>query len=184
MKTICFTGHRPNKLGGYDYNNETNYKIQRLFETAIVGYIKEGYTHFICGGALGIDQMAFAVCNYLRKTYPITIELALPYEDMETAWFTDSSKEFHYKSMTLADKTTMVDAIPHYNKEGYVGFEAWKLQKRNEYMVDKADLVVAFWNSSAGGTKNCVDYARQQEKPMVNLFRLLQTKDTLEKFLD
>lgn len=29
------------------------------------------------------------------------------------------------------------------------------MQKRNEYMVDLADKVVAVWDGSKGGTDNC-----------------------------
>ena len=30
MKTICFTGHRPNKLDGYDWNTPKNQRIKEL----------------------------------------------------------------------------------------------------------------------------------------------------------
>jgi uncharacterized phage-like protein YoqJ len=33
-------------------------------------------------------------------------------------------------------------------------YEPWKMQKRNEWMVDNSDADIAVWNSQPGGTKN------------------------------
>ena len=44
-----------------------------------------------------------------------------------------------------------------------------KMQKRNEYMVDKADIVIAVWDGSSGGTGNCVKYAQKVGKSIVKL---------------
>ncbi|MFZ2410072.1 MAG: hypothetical protein WAW23_00725, partial [Candidatus Methanoperedens sp.] len=33
-------------------------------------------------------------------------------------------------------------------------------QRRNEFMVDAADVLAAFFDGSPGGTANCVRYAR------------------------
>ena len=32
MKTICFTGHRPNKLGGYNWNSKKKYINKELYQ--------------------------------------------------------------------------------------------------------------------------------------------------------
>ena len=41
------------------------------------------------------------------------------------------------------------------------------MQKRNEYMVDKCDILLAVWDGSAGGTNNCVKYARKLDKEII-----------------
>ena len=38
------------------------------------------------------------------------------------------------------------------------------LRKRNQYMVDRADIVLAVWNGSPSGTGQTVWYARETEK--------------------
>jgi nucleoside 2-deoxyribosyltransferase len=38
-------------------------------------------------------------------------------------------------------------------------------------MVDNCDTVVAVWNGTSGGTKNCIDYAKKQNKPVANLYK-------------
>ena len=41
------------------------------------------------------------------------------------------------------------------------------MAKRNRYMVDKADLVLAIWNGhESGGTWNTIQYARSKGKPI------------------
>ena len=44
------------------------------------------------------------------------------------------------------------------------------MQRRNEFMVDNADMVLAYHDGSEGGTKNCVDYAKSQGTVVVNDF--------------
>ena len=42
------------------------------------------------------------------------------------------------------------------------------MQKRNRYMVDKSDLVLAIWNGSeTGGTWNTIKYARSKNKEIL-----------------
>lgn len=36
------------------------------------------------------------------------------------------------------------------------------MQKRNKYMVDKSNLLIAIYNGCEGGTKQTIEYARQQ----------------------
>ncbi|PAD70641.1 hypothetical protein CHH83_02225 [Bacillus sp. 7586-K] len=38
------------------------------------------------------------------------------------------------------------------------------MQKRNEWMVDNSDYVIAVWDGTKGGTGNCVKYAQKQNK--------------------
>jgi len=35
------------------------------------------------------------------------------------------------------------------------------MQKRNDWMVDNSDAVIAIWNGAPGGTANTVEYARK-----------------------
>lgn len=41
---------------------------------------------------------------------------------------------------------------------------------RNAAMVDRADLVVAFWDGKSRGTKNTIDFARNMMKPYAVVF--------------
>lgn len=43
------------------------------------------------------------------------------------------------------------------------------MQKRNEYMVDLADKVIAVLDGSKSGTGNCVKYAKQVGKVVIRI---------------
>ena len=49
------------------------------------------------------------------------------------------------------------------------------MQKRNEYMVDNSDYVIAVWNGKPSGTENTVKYANKKNKVV-----LLVDPQTLE----
>jgi len=54
------------------------------------------------------------------------------------------------------------------------------MQKRNEWMVDHSDYVIAVWDGSKGGTGNCVKYAIKQEKEILQLNPKTLEKKVLE----
>ena len=49
-------------------------------------------------------------------------------------------------------------------------YKPYLMQKRNEYMVDETDKLVAVWDGTAGGTGNCVNYARKVGKEIIRIF--------------
>lgn len=47
----------------------------------------------------------------------------------------------------------------------------WCYHKRNEWMVDNSDVVMAYWNGKEkGGTFACRNYAKKVEKPVANIY--------------
>ena len=70
MKTCCFTGHRPQKLG-YAENSIQCDELKSKLEELIIELIeKEGVTHFISGVALGVDTYAANIVMNLKLQYP------------------------------------------------------------------------------------------------------------------
>lgn len=179
MITICFTGHRPDKLGGYDWNTLRNKKIMEKLKTTIIELINskdENYFHFVCGGALGIDQMAFDIVQDIKentlKLSPIniTIEVALPFLKQDIKW-NDENRIKWRQQLTASGKVTRVDKLEDYKINGYEDdiYYPAKMQKRNEYMVDKSDIVIAVWNGTKGGTANCINYAKKHRKEIISI---------------
>lgn len=148
---ICGTGHRPDKLGGYE--DKTTERLMLLARDWLIVYKPE---HVISGGALGWDQ-ALAWAAWATNT-PFT--LALPFAGFESKWPKRSQDQLE-NLVSYADKVVYVS-------EG--GYAPWKMQTRNEWMVDRADLVLALWNGTPGGTENCVRYAEKVGKPITNLW--------------
>ena len=51
------------------------------------------------------------------------------------------------------------------------GYEVWKLHRRNEWMADRANLMLAFWDGNKkGGTFNCIEYCKRKNIPWINLY--------------
>jgi len=169
MVTISFTGHRPNKLGGYNMKNPTmlllKEKLLLLLEELIVN---QNMSRFISGGALGFDQASFWCVHILKKKYPhIQNIVAIPFEYQDKVW-TPEQKEWYKKMLAVADEIIDVSRLPEYDtKESphlpYEEYSSKKMQKRNEYMVDHSHIVIACYDGTSGGTGNCVRYAKSAE---------------------
>jgi uncharacterized phage-like protein YoqJ len=66
----------------------------------------------------------------------------------------------------LDEAVEVVDVNP---SDSYPG--AWVYQKRNEWMVDNATHILAYYNGAPrGGTFNCLKYANKVRKPVKNVY--------------
>ncbi len=156
---IAGTGHRPDKLGGY-----SQFATQKLIDFAkhIVETIRSANTdtnkeiEIISGLALGWDTALATACRELRIPYAVYI----PCEGQESRWPEES--RFVYRELRSAASREMLVS------DG--GYEAWKMQRRNQKMVNDCQLVLALWNGSDGGTANCLHYAKRVEKPIANVW--------------
>jgi len=180
MITICFTGHRPDKLGGYNWRTSKNKRIMEVLRSKIIEVINntesnENHFKFICGAALGIDQMAFEICYELKYSAlklnlcKIELELAIPFEKQPSKWFNKEDIDRFYTHQQQADIITHVDMVKGYEFKGVnIGeYHPAKMQIRNKYMCDNSSIVIAVWNGSKGGTANCVNYAKKKGKEIV-----------------
>jgi len=58
------------------------------------------------------------------------------------------------------------------------GYSARNMQRRNEWMVDHSDKVLAVWDGSNGGTGNCVAYARSIGREIIRIDPADQNRNT------
>ena len=88
-------------------------------------------------------------------------DLCLKYLEPEVYY--DLSQQIHIKleqrEKYIAD--IVKEIIDHYFAGCY--------QMRNEWMVDRSNLVIAVFNGQKGGTKNTVDYAKRKSIKVVNV---------------
>lgn len=144
LMSIAVTGHRPDKLGGY--RNFEGFKAIRRHMRSFLEEAPDGEIELISGGALGIDLLWMQTGIIIG--FPVIA--ALPFEGYDLRWPEASRKEYQ----KWLDKCREVV----YVSPG--GYHPAKMQTRNEWMVDRADSIVAYWNGSEGGTANCVGYAQ------------------------
>lgn len=161
---ITVTGHRPKKLGNaYDVYAPININIAKKMREFILRQWKEHKEpiHLISGMAIGVDTLWALVALKLKKELPnyITLECAIPCLHQESRW-SKADQDRYQSILESADKVTFV------SKESY---RLELMQLRNEYMVDQADIVFAVWDGSRGGTGNCVQYAKEQHRPIYQL---------------
>jgi uncharacterized phage-like protein YoqJ len=147
-----FTGHRPPKLGGYSVPNPI-YNFVRGELRRVLMELKPDET--ISGMALGLDQWAAEVCIELE----IPFIAAIPFKGQENYW-PEESRERYYKLLAAASRVHVVN---------HGGYASWKMQTRNQWMVDNSNVVIAVFDGTPGGTKNCYDYADRCGKQIIKI---------------
>jgi uncharacterized phage-like protein YoqJ len=97
MTTVCFTGHRPENLYGYNPSSDGNFKVLNRLRDIIVGHIEnKNVDTFITGMALGIDMWAARIVNKLKEDYPhIKLHAAIPCDKQYKKWHQSSIDEWH-----------------------------------------------------------------------------------------
>lgn len=168
-KTVCFTGHRPDRLGGF--HGWRAEKLQGDLKNKLIEVIYRSYTAefntFISGGAIGVDQIAAEAVLYLKEhNIPLKLVMALPFPSQHKKWPAYAQKRYQ-AILNLADQVVYCSDDP---------YSAWKMQMRNEWMVDRSKAVIAVWNGGKGGTYNCIQYARKIYRPtlLINPYTLAE----------
>lgn len=161
MKKCAFTGHRPQSLPfGFNEVDERCIALKKLLREQIIQLIEnEGVAHFISGMAIGVDMYAAEIVLGLKASYPgITLECAIPCETQAIKW-TEEQRDRYFDIVSKCDKETLIQK--HYTADC--------MHKRNQYMVDKADYIIAVWDGRPSGTGKTVQFAQRQGKPVIIL---------------
>ncbi len=154
---ISGTGHRPDKLGGY---GDAVADALRSLATERLADLKPHKV--ISGLALGWDTALAEAAADLN----IPLIGAVPFVGQESMW--PATSRARYKTV-LARCVDVKICSPG-------GYAPYKMQARNQWMVDNSDLVLALWNGSLGGTANCVRYAEVSRKPIINCWDKFKEK--------
>ncbi len=160
-RTACFTGHRPQSIPYlWDEGSELSLRLKDELRNMIIDLIdNHGVSHFISGMALGVDMIAAEIVLELKKNYPnITLECAIPCETQARKW-TEKYRDRYFSIIEMSDKETLLQT--HYTADC--------MHKRNRYMVDKSDYVIAVWNGSSSGTGKTVLYAKENNKQIIQI---------------
>ena len=163
MLVVAVTGHRPPKGGlvhdggRWDRMDPGNGVAWHRFRVWLEQAVEaNGEVGVITGMALGWDTIVARVCNGLGVPYTA----AIPFVGQEKRWPQAVQEKYHH----LLDGAHKVVVV----SEG--GYSAQKMQVRNEWMVDHADVVAAYWDGSKGGTRNCIRYAKSKKVQVFNLY--------------
>ena len=136
--TVTFCGHR-------ELDDPST--IRRWLEETVDRLIGEGADRFLLGGYGDFDSLAASVVFQAKQKHPdVRSILVLPYLDRKA----DAS---------LYDSTLYppLETVPR----------RLAIVKRNEYMVSRSDVVVAYVLYSWGGAAATLRYAEKQQKRII-----------------
>lgn len=139
---VGITGHRPDKLGGWNPCPEWDLVHHNIRNTLIALQPKV----VLSGMALGVDQWTAEICIQLG----IPFVAFVPYPDHGSNWPAKARLKYDW---LLRQAHQVVIIVPE------PGYAPWKLHQRNRWLVDQCELLAAVYNGSEGGTQKCLTYA-------------------------
>lgn len=152
MLSCCFTGHRR-------ISAEQKRLLIKQLDVLLDKLLLRGVTRFICGGALGFDTLCAQVVLQKKRQNPaITLTLALPCKDQCARWTPQQKREYH-TILSAADEVI-------YLSQRYL---PGCMHARDVFMVDAADIVVAHYRGTPGGTQYTYQYAEKKGLEIINL---------------
>lgn len=138
-----FTGHR-------ELDKEFS---PALLKNTIKGLIERGVDVFYNGMAIGFDLLAAEQVLALRKKFPnVKLIACVPYYGQET-YFSAADKRRYVKILKKADEIVLL------SEKYYRGC----LHQRDRYMVDNADVMVAYCKKTEGGAAYTLSYFKKQK---------------------
>lgn len=146
---VAFTGHR-------SYNNEADAELKSQLEELYA----RGYRRFLCGMAWGFDLAAGLAVLELKAWYDdVELVAVEPYSGFRDLFFSGAA-ELYDKLLDAADERVTVC-----DQGSLLAFF-----RRNDYLVDNAAVVVAWWNHiPKGGTAYTIKRAFKLGRKVVNL---------------
>lgn len=165
MKTtlhISLTGHRPTKLGGYNTKTEPYKRLQKDLEQFIR---MRTFLHdaVVChsGLALGADSVWAEAILAMKSEFPdiVKFHADIPMMTQADRWFDESKEKWQYY-VNAADTKTVYGSVIDGDKHQAIKL----LNDRNKGMIAAADIVLAVWDGTPGGTANAVKYAQKLQK--------------------
>lgn len=146
---LVITGHRANKLWGYDFQNPNYLNMQRYMMKYI---LQSKASDVFTPMSLGADFVAaFAVINLKNDGHDIKLHCLLPCTNHSAAW-KEPSRNLYHDILKFADSK---EYITNYC------FDENTMQTRNDYMACIADRMLFIWDGTTGGTSYAVKTAKK-----------------------
>ena len=132
---ITFCGHK-------DVSDKAT--VEHWLYSVCSELIDQGATEFYLGGYGNFDYLCASTLRELKKQHPnIKLILVLPY--LNSSMMTEGYDETVYPPL---------ESVP----------KRFAISRRNEWMVQESDIVVAYVTHSWGGAAKTLEYARRKKK--------------------
>lgn len=161
--SCAITGHRPTRFKfKYDENNSGCKRLKKRLHDQFVLLYDQGARRFLVGGALGVDMWSGEILLNLKKQpeyADIELMVVLPHPGHDARWDERSKKR-------------MAFLLEHCTEHLTIGTDtsAESYYKRNRYLVDHADCLVAVYDNDRAmrsGTGMTVRYAEKKGMPVI-----------------
>lgn len=143
-KACAFTGHRELER---DFSPRI---LKKEVENLIM---QEKVDTFYVGMAMGFDLIAAETVLKLKRKYDVKLIACIPFYGQEK-YFSDKDKKRYAEILKKCDESILI------SENYYKGC----LLKRNRYMVDNADFLIAYLKKDIGGTAYTVNYYMKNKK--------------------
>lgn len=152
-KTVCFTGHRPEKLPGYgETENASLNVIRSMLYYQIYQSAEDGYKYFISGLARGVDLWAAEYVLEVKNRFPdIKLICAKPFAAHGENF---KNQDLWSLSNVIEKADELICVSESYSRDCY--------RLRNQYMVDRSSKLIAVVDDYKSGTGQTINYARKQ----------------------
>ena len=119
----------------------------------------KGFRIFMCGMARGFDLAAGECVLSLREELPeVQLWCVIPFRGQERS-FSEVDRERFLRLTQYADEVVVL--LEKYQAGAY--------HHRNDYLVDNASAIIAYYNGSEGGTHYTLRRAAKRGLPVVNI---------------
>jgi uncharacterized phage-like protein YoqJ len=133
------------------FSDEEKEKLKQL----LIEEIRKNPTcKFYLGGYGDFDSLCLRTLRELKTDFPdIELLFITPYIDKNYSKL--EFAKYHYDDVIFPP----LESVPR----------KFAILKRNEWMVDEADLVIAYVMYSWGGAAKTLEYAKRKKKTIINL---------------
>ena len=158
-RSLCFTGHRPEKLP----QGEVLEGLQKTLQYYIFRAVLKGYTCFYTGMADGIDYLASDYLFGLRMVRPqITVIGIQPCRDYESF--------FRRRGYDIAHLHAMQQNVDRLVELPGLSWDRGIFLRRDDFMVDQCSGIIAVCGDGRSGSMHTLSYAKRQHLAYCRIF--------------
>ncbi len=157
--SVCsFTGYRPSKLPfEWDRNGPGYRRLYAVLHREISALAERGVRFFQTGMARGVDLMCGEIVIGLKKTHNVRLICAIPCLNQCAGWNREDAA-LYQRLLERSDGVVQVTSEPY--RDGC-------MLRRNRYLVDTAQYLIAVFDGQRGGTMSTVNYAKKQGRTII-----------------
>lgn len=152
MLTVCaVTGHRPMRFRfKYDERHTDCKRLKKRLQDQFAALYQKGVRQFWTGGAMGVDLWAGEILLHMKEMpeyQDIHLFFAIPFPEHDASWDERSRRRLQFL-LTHCDSSTVL---------GTANRPSESYRKRNHYLVDQADILLAVYDPERPANKSQVE---------------------------